>query len=182
MSRKFRILNQHQAYFITCSIIKWLDMFKEKEYRDIIIDSLKYCQKHKGLIIYAWCFMYDHIHLIIGTRNQPMHNILRDFKSYTSRHIRKEMYKHIQTTKIASMYHEMKNAGMMNNNNNDWQFWQQHNHPQELFSKKVADQKLNYIHYNPVKAGLIDDPKNWEYSSAIDYDGGKGLIDIEFLK
>lgn len=80
------------------------------------------------------------------------------------------------------MYKDMIKAGTANSNNKDWQLWQQHNHPQELFSQEIAKQKLNYIHYNPVKAGLVNHPKNWLYSSAINYDGEKGLLDIVLLR
>ncbi|MDR9417985.1 REP-associated tyrosine transposase [Gracilimonas sp.] len=182
MSRKNKFLDQGQVYFITCSVIKWFKIFRMPEYCQILIDSLKFCQENKGLIIYAWCIMNDHIHLIIGTQDQPMQNIIRDFKSFTSRKIRKKMFKNRRNVKISKIYKEMLKAGAANSNNKDWQLWQQHNHPQELFSEKIAEQKLNYIHYNPVKAGLVDHPIEWPYSSAVDYNGRKGLVDIEILR
>lgn len=182
MSRNYKFYNQHQPYFITCTVINWLNVFTETKYNTIVLDSLKYCQKHKGLLIYGWCIMPSHLHLIIGTNNEPMQFIIRDFKSFTSRHIRKRMEENLENRNTQRMVQKMKATGLNNKNNKDWQFWQQHSHPQELFYKKVAEQKLNYIHFNPVKAGLTDIPKNWLYSSARDYAGGKGLLDIELLR
>lgn len=125
--------------------------------------------------------MPDHIHLIIGTQKNPMQDIMRDFKSYTSRHLRKKMTEHRGDPEMNKIIQIMRQSGLKNSNNKDWQFWQQHNHPIELFSNKIAEQKLNYVHYNPVKAGLVAYPIDWLYSSAKDYDGQKGLLKVEFL-
>lgn len=182
MSRKFKFRNQHQPYFITCSVVRWLKVFNDGSNCNILLGSLKYCQTHKGLIIYGWCFMPDHIHLIIGTRKNLMQDIMRDFKSFTSRHIRKNMIKSRENNEIEKMIRIMQNEGLKNSNNKDWQFWQQNNQPKELFSHTVANQKLNYIHFNPVKAGLAENPTERPYSSARDYEGKKGLIEIEILR
>ena len=75
----------------------------------------------------------------------------------------------------------MERAGMKNSNVKKGQFWQQHNQPVELWSPEVILQKANYIHNNPVDAGLVLEPWHWKYSSAIDYSGGKGLLEIDLL-
>jgi putative transposase len=73
----------------------------------------------------------------------------------------------------------MKRAGSKNNRNNDFQFWLQDNHPVELSSNEMMQQRLDYIHRNPVKAGFVDDPSHWLHSSARDYSGfDKGRIDL----
>jgi hypothetical protein len=69
-------------------------------------------------------------------------------------------------------------AARLNSNNTKHQFWQQHNMPIEVTSYEMMQQKLNYIHMNPVVAGFVDEPQHWKYSSAIDYAGGKGLLKI----
>jgi hypothetical protein len=75
-----------------------------------------------------------------------------------------------------------KRAGEKNSRNNDFQFWQQHNHPIELSDNDMMDQRLEYIHNNPVEAGFVNSPENWEWNSAIDYFGsGKGKIEIKFM-
>lgn len=75
----------------------------------------------------------------------------------------------------------MERAGKKNSNVKKRQFWQQHNHPIELWSPKVIDQKMEYIHLNPVTAGFVTEAYYWKYSSAIDYSGGKGVLEIDFI-
>lgn len=72
----------------------------------------------------------------------------------------------------------MERAGSKNGNNKGWQLWQQHNQPIELNNNVMLDQRLEYLHMNPVVAGFVNEPENWKYSSAIDYAGGKGLVDV----
>lgn len=181
MSRKYKFHDQTRAYFVSFSVIHWIDVFIRPVYNDILIDSFKFCQKNKGLIIYAWCIMPSHVHLIMGTRQDPMQNILRDFKSFTSRKLKEEIHSYPKESRKRWMLWMMKRAGTKNGNNIDWQFWQQHNHPQKLTNGKVINQKLEYLHFNPVKAGFVEHPKDWKYSSAKDYYGGKGVLDIEII-
>jgi len=181
MSRKYKILDQQQAYFVSFAVIHWIDVFTRQTYNDILVKSLRYCQREKGLILYAWCIMPSHVHLIIGTRKEPMQNILRDFKSFTSRSIRNEIQNHPKESRREWMTRMMTFAGLNNGNNKDWQFWQQNNHPIELSYNSIIDQKLKYLHYNPVSAGYVESPEYWLYSSAKDYYGKKGLLDVELI-
>ena len=88
MSRKYKFLDQEKPYFVSFAVVHWIDLFIRNEYKDILLDSLSFCQREKGLIVYAWCIMTSHVHLIIGTRKNPMQDILRDFKGFTSRKLR----------------------------------------------------------------------------------------------
>jgi putative transposase len=74
-----------------------------------------------------------------------------------------------------------KRAGAKSSNNTHYQFWQHDNHPIAIWSPKVIEQKADYLHDNPVAAGFVNEGWHWKYSSAIDYAGGKGLIDITYL-
>jgi hypothetical protein len=76
---------------------------------------------------------------------------------------------------------ELETAGSNNNKNEKYQVWRQDNHPIELYSNDVIDQKLDYIHNNPVDEGIVFKPEDYLYSSAINYTGEQGLIDIERL-
>ena len=91
MSRKYKFLDQQQAYFVSFATVHWIDLFTRKSCCDRIVESLRYCQQEKGLIVYAWCIMPSHVHLIIGTKDKPMQDILRDLKSYTSRMLRQDV-------------------------------------------------------------------------------------------
>ena len=79
------------------------------------------------------------------------------------------------------MLRMMELAGIHNSNVTGRQFWQQHNRPIEIWSPKVIEQKVDYIHFNPVEAGFVSEPHHWKYSSAIDYSGGKGVLEIDFI-
>ena len=185
MSRKYKIRDEQKLYFVTFTVIDWIDVFIRDEYRAIVIDSIKYCQTNKGLEVYAWCIMTSHIHLIVGSKgDSPLEGILRDLKSFTSRHIRKalEDTARVQESRREWILHRMYNAGTYNPNNNDFQFWQQHSHPIELNTNDKIDHYLEYIHLNPVAAGFVDQPEGWLYSSARDYaNTSKGMIELCFL-
>ncbi len=122
------------------------------------------------------------MHLIIGTNDKPMQDILRDFKSYTSRKLKEEIISHPTESRKEWILWMMKRAGQQNGNNDGWQLWQQNNQPIELSTNDMLDTRLNYLHQNPVAAGFVTEPEHWKYSSAIDYSGGKGLLDIYFIE
>ena len=88
MSDKYKKNEQDKAYFVTLTVVDWVDVFTRKSYKLLVIDSLKYCQRHKGLEIYAWCLMTNHLHMIVkAAGNQSLSEILRDFKKFTSKAI-----------------------------------------------------------------------------------------------
>jgi putative transposase len=185
MSRKYKFRDNEKLYFVSIATVFWVDVFVRDEYKLMLIESLQYCQKHKGLEIYAWCFMPSHLHLIIGSSpelNLPLFGIVRDFKAFTSKTMREMISSNPHESRrkwLENMFHW---KGEHNSNNHDWQFWQQHSHPIELDSNFKMNQKLEYTHQNPVKAGFVDNPRDWLYSSARDYEGEKGLLDILFLE
>jgi REP element-mobilizing transposase RayT len=182
MGRKYAIRSQEHFYFVTFTVIEWIDAFTREEYRNIFIESVNYCQKEKGLLVGAWCIMSNHIHLALASYgNHKLEDIIRDMKSYTSRHIRKYMEHNPQESRKKWMLEMMKKAGVKKSNNKDFQFWQQHNHPIELSNNEIIQQRIDYIHENPVKAGLVENPSDWLMSSARDYEGKPGPIKIYFM-
>ncbi|UII26427.1 transposase [Fulvivirga maritima] len=139
MSRKYKFRDQERLYFVSFATVYWIDLFVRPEYNEVLLESLRFCQTAKGLKIFAWCIMTSHVHLIIGTSDQPMEDILRDFKSYTSRKLRSEIEKHPTESRKEWILWMMKRAGEKNGNNNLWQLWQQHNQPIELSNNKMMD-------------------------------------------
>ncbi len=85
MGHKYAITDKEGVYFITFATVGWIDVFTRKVYKDILVDNLKYCQEKKGLIIYSWCIMSNHVHLIAVAIEHNLSDILRDFKSYTAK-------------------------------------------------------------------------------------------------
>jgi len=135
----------------------------------------------KGMELYAWCIMTNHVHMIIGSHQDKLENIMQQMKMHTSIKLREQIMSNMKESRREWMIELMQRAGRKNSNNNEFQLWQQNNHPIELITPAIMHQKLDYIHDNPVKAGIVERPEDYLYSSARDYYGIKGLIQIELL-
>lgn len=181
MSTKYKFGNKDNLYFVSFSVVYWIDLFVREEYYNIVIDSLKFCQSNKGLEIYAWCIMSSHLHLIISSHGANLEDIMRDLKSHTSRELKKSIKQNSEESRKEWILWLMERAGKKNSNNKDFQLRQQDNHPIELSSNEMIEQKKEYIHNNPVKAGLVWEAEHYRYSSAIDYSRGEGLLNISIL-
>jgi REP element-mobilizing transposase RayT len=180
MSRKYKFHDNDKLYFISFAVINWIDVFTREEYKQTLIKSWEYCIENKGLQIYAWCIMTSHVHMIIGTGNKNLDNIVGGMKSYTSTQIKKIIKEHPQESRKEWIIWMMERAGKKNSNNSDWQFWQQHNKPLEIKDQEMFDKTLEYIHQNPVIAGFVTRPEDWKYSSAKDFFGMKGLVELSY--
>jgi putative transposase len=171
-------ISEGYLYYITITVVDWVDVFTRPVYKHLIIDSLKHCQKEKGLEIYAWCLMTNHIHLIAGaSEGFHLSDILRDFKKYTSKKIIK-LIQEEQESRREWMLYRFEYAAKFNNKIKEHKFWQDGNEPKEIHTNEFLDQKLNYIHNNPVESEIVYESQHYLFSSAIDYAGGKGLLDI----
>lgn len=172
MSRKYKIRDREKLYFVTFTVIQWLDVFIRREYKDIFLNSIRYCQQNKGLELYAYCIMSSHVHLIIGRQGeQKLEDIIRDIKKFTSVKIIEAIENNPQESRRELLLWLFERAGRGNSNNTNFQFWQQHNHPIELSTNEMIEQRLQYIHNNPVEAGIVLSPEDYLYSSAINYAG-----------
>jgi len=89
MSTKYKVQDNSKPYFITTTIVGWVDIFTREIQKEKLVESLKYCQENKGLIIYGWCLMSNHLHMICQSANdeKPLSEIIRDFKTFTSKQI-----------------------------------------------------------------------------------------------
>ena len=182
MSEKYKFRDPAGTYFVTTTTVGWVDVFTRPELKMVIIDSLKYCQQEKGLVINAWCLMTSHLHMIVRTTGDPLENIMRDFKKFTSKKI----------IEMIDSPHESRRDWMLNLFSEvadhlarlrQYKVWQDGTHPILLTKPKFTIQKLEYIHNNPVAEEIVDDPSHYLYSSARDYFGsGKGLLELEFIE
>jgi len=184
----YKIRNQGAIHFVTFAVvvpiaIGRVDVFTRKIYRDILLDSIKHCQDKRGLLLHCWCVMSNHLHLIASAQNQDLSEILRDFKKFTSNQIIKAIQDNKGESRREWMVRIFKDEGEKNSRNKTYQFWRQDNQPQELYSPAFIFQKINYIHNNPVEAGIVERPEYYLYSSAKDYYQTKkcGLLDVSFL-
>ena len=182
MSEKYKVRDQSKLHFITFAVVRWTKVFTVEKYVNIVVESLKFCQKEKGLEVYAWCVMPNHVHFILGSKINNINDIVRDFKKYTSVHITRAMELDA-SEEGRRMLDIFKDEAQRSNKHVKYKFWQNQYHPIELSTNKMMDQKLDYIHENPVKAGLVELAEDYKYSSAKDYHTSeKGLVEIEFIE
>lgn len=168
-----------ELYFITTTVVDWVDLFTRPKYKHIIVDSLAYCQENKGLKIYAWVLMSNHLHMIVSAGAETtVSDILRDFKKFTSKRILAELEVDPQESRREWMLDRYRFAAASDKKITNYRFWQDGYHPMLLYSHDFFLQKLNYIHQNPVRQEIVARQEEYLYSSAIDYAGGKGMLEV----
>ncbi len=180
MSEKYKAGDPQIPHFITIATVGWVDLFIRSEYKEIVLESLKYCQKRKGLIIHAWVIMTSHLHMMISSEKETLSDIVRDFKKYTSKQLITAIQEIPESRKEWILKKFAYEAGRAVRGKN-YKLWQDGYHPIELSSTKMIDQRIDYIHNNPVKDGFVLEAEHYTYSSAIDYCGGKGKLVISFV-
>ena len=141
-----------QIYFITFTIKNWYYIFDRHNRFQILEDSIVYCQKNKNFKIYAFVFMLNHVHLIASAPD--LIGVIRDMKTFLSKEIKKNI--------IATEPNILK----LFEGNDDNAFWKDGNHPELIHNEKFFKQKINYIHYNPVRKQYVHVPEDWYWSSA----------------
>lgn len=161
-----RSASTDELYFVTLTVTDWIDVFTRRIYSDFIIENLTWCQQHKKLNIYAYVIMTNHIHLVANAEDGSLGDILRDFKTYTSKELVKMIRENVSESRRDWMIRAFEKAGKYNPLNKNHQFWQNGNYPVLLYSPAVIQQKIDYIHDNPVKAGFVGSAHEYWYSSA----------------
>lgn len=178
MSRNYKFHNPEGVYFVSFAVVEWLDVFTRNEYKNIVVNSLHFCQKEKGMEIFSWCVMTNHVHLIFRSiKDQKPELLLGDFKRYTSKEVVKAIIDNPGESRKEWLLDLFQKVGEKSSNVKKHQFWRHDNKPIELWSNRVIEEKINYVHCNPVEEGLVFRPEDYVYSSARDYAGEKGLID-----
>ena len=185
MSRALKIKDPDGLYFVTFTVVHWIDLFIRKEYKDLLMDSLRHCQQHKGLVVHAFVVMTSHVHLIVSKKpdGEELSDIIRDFKKYTSGKLLKAI-KEIPESRREWLLRAFGNAGKSNPNNSRYQVWVQDNHPVEITTLKFVKQKLDYVHNTPVSEGMVFAHYDYVYSSATAYAGraAECPLEIELLE
>jgi len=178
MSRNYKFHNPEGLYFVSFAVVDWLDVFTRNEYKNIVLESLKFSQNEKGMEIIAWCIMTNHVHIIFRSINGIKPEILiGDLKRFSSKEIVKAIIENPRESRREYLLEHFSKAADKSSNVKQYQFWRHDNKPIELWSNKVIAQKINYIHQNPVVEGLVFKAEDYVYSSAIDYAGEKGYLE-----
>ena len=164
------IITEYPQFF-TATILEWEHLLRRDKYKDIIISSLRFMAERNRIMLYAFVIMSNHLHLIWQMRGGvKAEAVQRDFMKFTAQQIKRDMEKHhrteLQRYKVAAK-------------DRQYQFWERNALSVELRTEEVFEQKLNYIHNNPVKAGICKLPETYKYSTARFYE--KGEKDWDFV-
>ncbi len=175
MKEGYTIKDQTRAHFITATVVDWIDIFSRQIYRDCLINSLSYCIKNKGMILYGYVIMTNHIHLIVQSEQGELSNLLRDFKKFTATGIL-DLLQISPESRKEWILERLHKSTYSHSRNKNYQVWQFGNHAEEIYTEKFLWSKLDYIHLNPVRAGIVTRASDFVYSSASNYVNGNGVL------
>jgi len=164
---RYKIYEPTHPHFVTFTILTNRDSV------DIVIDSMKYLQEHDKLKIYAYVILKNHIHAVMQSDDLP--KTIQKFKRHTAKYIIELLKKKNVKTILEQLAFYKKD----HKKDSQHQLWQDGYQPKLILSDKMMREKIEYIHNNPIKRGYVDKDWHWRYSSARDYKGLKGLINIE---
>lgn len=182
---RYYITEQNARYFLTFTVVQWIDVFTRIEYKEIITESMNYCIAKKGWEINAWVLMTNHLHLICRTKEPfRISDIIRDFKKFTSKKLIQTI-QDIPESRKEWLLDKFNFEARRTRRAENFKLWKDDNHALNLdeLGGDIVLQKINYIHNNPVRAGIVANPEDYIYSSAGDYINDiKGLVNIEILQ
>ena len=178
MPTGYQIVEQSKVHFLTFQVVYWMDVFSRKAYRDLFLESLAYCRLHKSLDIYGYVIMTNHIHLLLRSAEDDLSGAIRDLKKFTSKAI-VEAINDDRESRSEWILRLLANAAQRQNKEGKYQFWTHENHAELVYSNSFIEQKLAYIHENPVREGFVEKPEDYLYSSARNYAELDALIEID---
>ncbi len=163
---EYRKTTVGELYFVTLTVAGWVDVFTRKDYKDILVENLKYCQEKEGLEIFAYVIMTNHMHLIARRQEGDLTELLGRFKSYTAKKIITAIEANPEESRKEWLLYLFNHFAKTNTQYSKYHFWNYTNYPVLLCTNAVIDQKVEYIHQNPVRAGIVTEPEYYTYSSA----------------
>ncbi|MGJ8663706.1 MAG: REP-associated tyrosine transposase [Marinicella sp.] len=170
---RYKITEVKQPHFITCTILHWLPIFTRPESVQIILNSINHLKRSDQLKLYGYVILENHLHLIISSENLP--KTIQKFKSFTAM----EIINMLKTNGLVTLLDQFMFYKRAHKTKTDFQVWQEGCAPKLIQNRIIMSQKLEYIHNNPVKRGYVEQASHWRYSSAINYDGARGLIEVD---
>jgi putative transposase len=169
---RYRIYDTHYPHFVTCTIVNWLPLFGSPPIAQIVLDSWRFLQENQRIELYAYVIMEDHVHLIAAA--DDLAKEIGDFKSFTARQI----VDWLQDRGASQVLDQLACLKLAHKTDRQFQVWQEGSHPEMIQGEAMMRQKAEYIHNNPVKRGYVDEPIHWRYSSARNYAGLTGLLEV----
>ena len=180
MSTGYKISEQDELHFVTFQIVKWIDIFTRKIYRDIVLESLHFCRQNKGLEIYAFVIMSNHIHLLIRSETGKLSDTIKEFKSFTAKKILAAVDTEAESRR-EWMLNLFEFSAKQHKRNEKYQVWTHENHAEIVYGNQFMDSKINYIHENPVCAGIVEKAVDYLCSSARNYAGLDGVLEVTVI-
>jgi len=169
---RYKIIENQKPYFLTCTVVNWVAIFTKPETVQIVLDSLRYLQDQNRLTLYGFVILENHLHLIASS--DDLAKEIGDFKSFTAR----QLIDYFEEKRVTMILKQFAYHKSRHKTDRQYQLWQEGCHPELIQDEEMMRQKLEYIHYNPVKRGYVDDPTHWRYSSARNYAGKAGLLEV----
>jgi REP element-mobilizing transposase RayT len=170
---RYKIYESTYPHFITLTVLHWIPLFTNKNSVEVLLDSFKHLQKSDNLKIYAYVILENHLHLVASS--DDLSKTIKKFKSYTA----KKLLELLQKQNIKTILDQLAFYKKAHKTQTTYQIWQEGMQPKLIQNEKLMIQKIAYIHNNPVKRGYVDEARHWRYSSARDYEGDQGLLEIE---
>jgi putative transposase len=170
---RYTIRDPGKPQFLTCTVLEWLAVFTRPDAVQILLDAWAWQREHKGLNLYGFVVLENHLHFV--AQAERLDHLVPEFKSYTARRI----IDLLEAKGATRILERLEFAKKGHKGDREHQFWQEGSHPEEVFTEAMMREKLDYCHYNPVKRGYVALPEHWRYSSAANYAGEKGLIEVD---
>jgi REP element-mobilizing transposase RayT len=167
MRSRYKVVESEGIYFLTSTIVHWIPVFTSRDACDIVIDSLAYCRKAKGLRIYAYVIMENHVHLVADAPD--LSGVMQSFKRHTAR----ALIADAEVKRKDWLLNQLTYYRQKHKEDSDYQVWQEGVHPQLVLDDAMLWQKVEYVHNNPVRRGYVDAVEHWRYSSARCYVAGE---------
>ena len=180
MGNRYRVSPDTNIYFTTSTLVWWTPVFISSKTCDILCDSLNFCREKKGLRVHGYVIMPTHFHAILSTEDSAdLSSVLRDLKRHTSQ----TLLEYFENSEWRLPLRAFEKAAQGLPEDRKHKVWEESFHPKGLFTPDAFRQKLEYIHSNPVRKGLVSEASHWVYSSARFYETGEeGPVTVDWVE
>ncbi|MFA6144794.1 MAG: transposase [Sulfurimonas sp.] len=170
---RYKVYEPTHPHFITCTVLHWIPLFTRIESVEIILESFRHLQKYDNFKLFAYVILENHLHMIASS--DDISQSIKKFKSYTA----KALLELLQTNRVQTILDQLAFYKKAHKTETTYQIWQEGSAFKLIQSEAMMSERIDYIHNNPLKRGYVDEATHWRYSSARNYEGKEGLIDVE---
>ncbi len=171
MRSRYRMHDPNGTYFVTSTVVEWFPVFTTSACCDILVNSLLHCRENRQLRIHAWVIMENHFHAVLS--GPDLAKTLGQLKSFTAH----ALLAQIRLEKRDWLINQLAYFCVAHKKLQEHQVWQEGVHPRQIGADEMMEQKIGYIHSNPVLRGVVVGPEHWRYSSAHEWlPGGHPLF------